>query len=77
MPKRMSGLSDPYRSMASAKVSRGNGSFSSGRSGSTSFATRVTTRSTVEITSSSATKLISMSTWVCSGWRSPRRSSSR
>ena len=53
------------------------GSARMGRSGTTARVTADGHRSTQAITSSSATKLISRSSWVNSGCRSPRRSSSR
>ena len=74
-PKRRSGLSEPKRLMASRKVSRGKGvRISVPRH---SFHRARNRPSTASNTSSSLTKLISRSIWVCSGWRSARRSSSR
>ena len=48
-----------------------------GRSGAVAFETSIAIASTKPITVASSTKLISRSSWVNSGWRSPRRSSSR
>jgi hypothetical protein len=60
--------------MASCQVIRGRG-----RATSTpiSFQQAAMMRSARAITSSWSTKLISMSSWVNSGWRSARKSSSR
>ena len=77
MPKRMSGLSEPNRSMTSSYVNTGNGTCRIGRSGVVALLTSMATSSTKRITVASSTKLISRSSWVNSGWRSPRRSSSR
>ncbi|MEA2121915.1 MAG: hypothetical protein JMHAAFGB_00027 [Dehalococcoides mccartyi] len=76
IPKRRSGLSQPYFSIASAKLIRGNFLlyFISGRT----LATSPVNRSSMScIMSFSSTKLISISSWVNSGWRSALKSSSR
>ena len=75
MPKRVSGLSTPKRRMASSQVMRLKGVAIS--LPKTSLKRRATRFSARVMTSSSRTKLSSMSTWVNSGWRSARRSSSR
>ena len=75
MPKRTSGRSQPYRRMASAYCI-----FCSGKATSvtpTAFKVSAMTPSIMSHTSSPSTKDISISTWVNSGWRSARRSSSR
>ncbi len=77
IPKRTSGLSEPNRSMTSSYVNRGNGISPSGRSGRVARDTSMTIDSTKPISASSSMKLISRSSWVNSGCRSPRRSSSR
>ncbi len=72
---RVSGLSDPKRSIASRYVMRRNG-----RSRATPPASaqpRTVTSSSTARTSSTPTKDISRSTWVNSSWRSARSSSSR
>ena len=74
-PKRRSGLSLPYVRMASSYGTRGNGVAIFTPSVSCQIAAN--SPSTAMNTSSSVTKLISMSICVCSGWRSARRSSSR
>ena len=71
----MSGLSEPYLSMASYQLILGSGSGIS-----TPRALRnicLIIPSNMPSTSSCSTKLISQSIWVNSGWRSARRSSSR
>ena len=74
MPKRVSGRSLPKRSMASEYCMRCSGKTCSTP---TASSTSAITPSIMSMTSSPCTKLISMSTWVNSGWRSARRSSSR
>ena len=76
MPKRTSGLSTPKRSMASCHVRRGNGVVMAPRKPLADHAEEMARSSTAK-TSSSSTKDISRSSWVNSGWRSARRSSSR
>ncbi len=73
-PKRRSGLSDPYRDIASANVIRGTSPTSTP---STPCQIARTTASPTSMTSSWSTNDISMSSWVNSGWRSARKSSSR
>ena len=75
--KRRSGLSEPKRSIASSYSNTGNGISRIGRSGAVALVTSMTMCSMKAITVASSTKLISRSSWVNSGWRSPRRSSSR
>ena len=74
-PKRVSGRSIPYRETASAKVMRGHGG--EGTSNPSRSNTAPMTASMPSITSSSSTNAISTSSWVNSGWRSARVSSSR
>ena len=74
MPNRVSGLSVPYRSMASAQVIRGTGS---GRSSVTASAASRTASDTNPRMSSWVTKEASTSNWENSNCRSARRSSSR
>ena len=64
LPKRRSGLSEPYFAMASAYVMRGNGV---GRSTPIVFHTALAIDSPSSMTSSCSTKLISMSSCVNSG----------
>ncbi len=71
---RRSGLSVPNRRIASAYVRRGSGV---GTSTSISFHNALMISSESSRTSSCSTKLISTSSWVNSGWRSARKSSSR
>ena len=73
-PNRRSGLSDPYRAIASAYGRRRNGAATSTP---LSFQTSVTISSASVMMSSWSTKLISMSSWVNSGCLSARKSSSR
>ena len=77
IPKRRSGLSDPNRSIASSYSKTGNGISRIGRSGAVARVTPITMCSMKALTVSSSTKLISRSSWVNSGCRSPRMSSSR
>ena len=75
MSNRMSGLSLPYRSIASAYVMRGNGAGTSIPIASRTAAAIID--SVRRMTSSIPTNDISMSIWVNSGCRSARPSSSR
>ncbi len=74
MPNRRSGLSEPNRRIASAKVMCGISPISWPTV--PAHSARMTSSPTVS-TSDCSTKLISMSSWVNSGWRSLRKSSSR
>ena len=74
MPKRMSGLSEPKRSMASCQVMRSN---SPGSCPATSMVASATAFVTKPSTSSRSTNDASTSSWENSNWRSARRSSSR
>ena len=74
-PKRMSGLSEPKRSIASRQGRRRKGVWTS--TSSTSLNTRFRKPSWMDMMSSSLVKDISRSIWVNSGCRSARRSSSR
>ena len=74
MPKRRSGRSVPKRAIASSWEIRGIGSSTSMPATPSTWAI---SRSLASITSSTSTNDISMSSWVKSGWRSARRSSSR
>jgi hypothetical protein len=73
-PKRTSGLSDPYRSMASSHVISGT---APGREPCTASWASSTASDTNPRTSSWLTKLASRSSCMNSNWRSARRSSSR
>ena len=75
MPKRRSGLSEPYFSIASIHGMRRSGSRKSRPS--TSWNMCLAHRSKTSSTSSCSTNDISQSICVNSGWRSARRSSSR
>ncbi len=75
IPNRMSGLSDPYRSIASCHVSLGNGVSSS--SPLTARETSTTICSSTSRTSSRSQKDPSKSSWANSTCRSDRKSSSR
>ena len=77
MANRMSGLSEPKRSIASSYSNTGNGTSRIGRSGVVALLTSMIICSMNPRTVASSTKLISRSSWVNSGWRSPRMSSSR
>ena len=72
--KRRSGLSDPNRRIASANVMCGISPISWPTV--PAHSARMTSSPTAS-TSACSTKLISMSSWVNSGWRSLRKSSSR
>ncbi len=74
IPKRRSGLSEPNRRIASAYVMRGIGVATSTPMSSHAA---LTTASPTSMTSSWSTNDISTSSWVNSGWRSARKSSSR
>ena len=74
IPKRRSGLSEPYLPIASLYGIRGSGS---GTSTPISAKAALITGSIRPKTMSGVANEISTSTWVNSGWRSARRSSSR
>ncbi len=74
MPKRMSGRSVPKRRTASAWVMRGKGAVTSTPAAAKDS---TSTRSIRSWISAGSTKEASTSSWVNSGWRSARRSSSR
>src|SRR5262249_16761998 len=74
-PNRRSGLSEPYFASTSAIVIRGHGDATCTPTHPSKNSTA--SASTVERTSSSSTNDISRSSWVNSGCRSARRSSSR
>ena len=74
IPKRISGLSQPYCSIASCHVIRGNAGISIPL---ISLKRWRIISSKIPSTSSRSTNDISQSIWVNSGWRSARRSSSR
>ena len=74
MPKRVSGLSDPKRSMASCQVMRSNVPGSCPVTSTVASATALVTKPS---TSSRVTNDASTSSWENSNWRSARRSSSR
>ena len=78
-PSRIAGPACPSRSGPSPRRRSGAGTArpAIGRSGTVARETSTIIDSTKSITAASSTKLISRSSWVNSGWRSPRRSSSR